>query len=861
MALPIVDNMCSTMLGLFKQESNKQHSHGTAINLLPSFTEDSTELQIFRFEKSGNLSSWVGHINSCLNSTKTRLEGVSLLRALVPQCPLEIFQQHCLSWVRLLVQSLQSYDSPPVISLVASTLEIILQDAAQVSELSREVSNSCISIIMLAALDMKQLDSAISLLSACIQNFPGPCGPFRTRAENFFLQVMYSEEILDISLSASRCLALLPRVGGGGQGGIKHIEAWSFFCHRVLTSMTIVLDDLYGETDSGSKVDSAYPPLGSLEAPSKEPSRTCTLIRHFKVLSACLQHMIRAEFPEIVKIPVNPVLSLCYRVLALNGKMLSKKVSLQWTLLAGSLSTIHTEAFSILSALISSCRGNLIVHGDMINKLFIQTLGWTMNGQSDDCKQRPYSCLRQAAYSTLETWLETVGACTGIESCADKLLEQILNDASPQIQTTKLKMTGDDKPAPSMTTIMLSGKAKQKGQVATVENASSLTGQQRIDRLANSEVCLASLKVLRCIIMNLGSRVKPDVHKDVHDFAIPLLVRIQQVSLTLSPAPYSSVDCRKALYHVLLSCVIAPHPRWPAPIQCATSLFSRGRQDTSITVTSFCTEASIICQSIIHPRVPSLQYPVNMAQLEPKRSTNTTYDLTARSDLGFMDTNDVGDDSALLTNVKDNTIAVSSFDGWRAPPSDQEGPLSGSQLSTATLDNLDQDKQGEESSDESEDEEDIKEEQQGSGDDKHLKDTTIQLQEVTKNSTEASASQESMSCSEAESQTAGDRTISIAEQGDVDPPAASLEDGRRYSTRRRSKRQLTKLQNQARNEDNDADGKDEDEKVTKKVKKGKSLEEDKINVGDAEDKVGSEEMTEETASMLASFVDSMPDED
>ena len=58
----------------------------------------------------------------------------------------------------------------------------------------------------------------------------------------------------------------------------------------------------------------------------------------------------------------------------------------------------------------------------------------------------------------------------------------------------QLKMTGDDKPAPSMTTLMLSGKAKQKGQIATVENASSLAGQQRIDHLANSEVCLASLK-------------------------------------------------------------------------------------------------------------------------------------------------------------------------------------------------------------------------------------------------------------------------------------------------------------------------------------------------------------------------------
>lgn len=73
-------------------------------------------------------------------------------------------------------------------------------------------------------------------------------------------------------------------------------------------------------------------------------------------------------------------------------------------------------------------------------------------------------------------------------------------------------MTAEDKSAPSMTNIMLSGKAKQKGHSASAENANSLTGQQGIDHLANRQVCLASLKGKNRLIRNT------DIGRDGLDF-------------------------------------------------------------------------------------------------------------------------------------------------------------------------------------------------------------------------------------------------------------------------------------------------------------------------------------------------------
>ncbi|XP_038050518.1 proline-, glutamic acid- and leucine-rich protein 1-like isoform X2 [Patiria miniata] len=863
MARPMED-MCSVMLEIFKQESSPL-SPDSSISLLTSFIEDTKELQIFGQER--NCASWIGYINGCLNSSKTRLEGLSCLGALVSQCPAEIFQQHCVSWVRLLTQTLQSYDSPPIIALASGALRSILKEASQVSELSRELSNTHIAPIITAALELKTewQESAVEILTACIQYFPGPSGTFRTRVENFLVQLMGSSNDIDIAVSAGQCLALLPRVGGGGQGGVKHTEAWSYYCQRALASIDGVVDKIYGNSRPGKQTEPSQPPFPLPDAPLKEPTRTYTLIRQYKVLCACLQHMLRTDFPEIVKIPVNRILSLCVSILVPN--MLSK--GLKSSLQSGNFSSVHIEAFNILAALISSCRGNLSLHRNVVNELFVKSHAFRQGVQSEDTKHRVLSGLKLSAYAALEIWLETVGMNSGIETAAEKLLESILTDAQPQAQRTTLKVTSDK---PSLT-VKSSGKAKKKGETAGGEASTSLAGQQAAVPSPSGRVCLAALKVLRCLQMSVGTRVKPDFHKDVHEFVVPLLLRLQQSPQGLAPAPYSSADCRKALYHVLLSSVIAPHPRWSAPLQCAVGLFSRGRQDTSIKVSSFCAEASIICQSIIHPRVPCLQQPLSLAQLDPKRApSQSVSEARTRSDPDYMETTDLSVGLATPSQTAEGNSVGLDSGGGIAPSVDKHIPIRSVGIAQPAVATAKMEvpsngtEESEDSSDEDIEDQEITEDDPGIKEDNQIKGD---YQEIIQDRPEVSASKETTSRSDASvastsSQLQDDSvlasTVSISGGKKVASSSASSDDSKISSPTRRSKRQLARVQEEERRERENAGAREESGDADSGSKKRRREDEDEDETKEEEKNLEGD-VLDETDVMLASFVDSLPDKE
>ncbi|XP_022093788.1 proline-, glutamic acid- and leucine-rich protein 1-like [Acanthaster planci] len=861
MAQP-TEAMCSMMLEVLRQKSNTS-SPDTSINLLSSFIEDSTELQIFSQER--NCASWIGHINGCLNSSKTRLEGLIVLRALVNQCPAEVFQQYCASWVRLLTQILQSYDPPPVIALASVALRNILKEAAQVSELSREISNTFITPIITAALELKTewQDSAIQILAACIQSFPGPCGTFRTRTENFLIQVMGSSGSVDIAVSASQCLALLPRVGGGGQGGTKHAEAWSYYCHRVLATIKDLTDKIYHDSQPEKQSDSSHPPFTMPDAPLKEPTRMYTLVRQFKVMSACLQHMLRAEFPEMVKIPVKSILSLCVRILVPSMLFKGLKSALQ----TGNFSSVHSEAFNILAALLISCRGNLSLHKDIINELFVKSHAFRPSVQSDDAKYRVLSGLKLSVYGALEIWLETSGSCSGIETGADKLLEAILNDARPQAQMTKLRVTTEK---PTSMNAKKSGKSKQKGETAGGETTTtSLASQQKTSPPSSSRVCLAALKVLRCLLTSIGTRVKPNFHKDVHEFVIPLLLHLQQLPPILIPAPYSNADCRRALYHVLLSSVTAPHPRWPAPLQCTAGLFSRGRQDASINVSSFCAEASIICQSIIHPRVPCLQQPFRIAQLDPKRVPSQVLSKPQAS--SEVDRMEISDPNFGPASMDQNTGGIV----WRSRDT-TAGSVEITQpavLAATTEVEPSNKEKSEDSSDEDSDDQGIEEDDsrmedncQKNGDDQEQQEVIPESQEQSTVSQEAldteDAQENASPALPVETNSVSDVILTSMGSTDVADPSKASED-RTTSPSRRSKRQRTRAQKEDRSETEDEVFRSGSAVLgSVKRRKGEDKDEERSDDGSKDkDNSGGSESKGKVDVMLASFVDSLPDQD
>lgn len=73
---------------------------------------------------------------------------------------------------------------------------------------------------------------------------------------------------------------------------------------------------------------------------------------------------------------------------------------------------------------------------------------------------------------------------------------------------------------------------------------------------------------------------------------MPLCVKLQQQAQYSNwdvgsiGGQYGSASPRCELYALLLALVLVPSPRWPAPLSCAVCVFSQGRRDRNITVST-----------------------------------------------------------------------------------------------------------------------------------------------------------------------------------------------------------------------------------------------------------------------------------
>jgi hypothetical protein len=87
-------------------------------------------------------------------------------------------------------------------------------------------------------------------------------------------------------------LSLLPRVGGG-QGGVKHEEAWNQLCQQLITTMGCILVAMLPQTSQEIQGDGRndrqqIAGFGVKNLPLTEPDRTSALLHRFKFLSRSL---------------------------------------------------------------------------------------------------------------------------------------------------------------------------------------------------------------------------------------------------------------------------------------------------------------------------------------------------------------------------------------------------------------------------------------------------------------------------------------------------------------------------------------------------------------------------------------------
>ncbi|XP_074518361.1 proline-, glutamic acid- and leucine-rich protein 1 [Halichoeres trimaculatus] len=598
---------------------------------LPALISGYREHGVFAAQVASSVGGLVGFSNAKLGSSKTRFEGLCLLSMLVKDSSTDVFQQHCLSWLRSLQQVIQSQAPVQTVQLAVSILKDLLQYSSQLPELAREVGLNSILGILTSLLGLKtecEL-AAMEGMTACMTFYPRACGSLRDKLGAYFLSKMDSTNKKTQEV-ACQCYAWLPCLGGLLDRGVGagRAEGWTNQIHCLLASANGLLAQIYlgSETDGtlqyeGPGVELAFPHLDQ-----SDPLLLLQLQHRYTAVCTALKHTLRVDPSSAVRLPVRPILNLVCRALAVSSKSINLTGDGSVRLLV--LPIIHTHTLEVLSALITVVRSGMVQYSAVLQRLFSQTLSaWTPLPEASLGQQRAYSSVRVSVYRTLELWVQVGGASAGVlqgsPGHSELLFSQLLSDITPGAESVKLRagLSADVVPGGKP------GPRRTKPLVMADSVGPSL--QRKGDQLANQDTCLSALRALRQIILNSGTLLKDDVHKRLHEVVLPLCVRLQQQQSscsTSSESPgsasgqYSSALSRRELYRLLLALVLVPSPCWPPPLTCAVSILSSGRTDRNIKVSSFCGEALSICNALLHPRVPPIALPMPPLTLKPTPS-------------------------------------------------------------------------------------------------------------------------------------------------------------------------------------------------------------------------------------------------
>ncbi|KAF3697443.1 Proline-, glutamic acid- and leucine-rich protein 1 [Channa argus] len=594
---------------------------------LPALLANYREHGVFPTQGASTVGGLVGFSSAKLSSSKTRFEGLCLLSMLVKDSSSDLFQQHCISWLRSLQQVIQSQAPVQTIQLAVHILKDLLQYSSQLAELAREVGLNFILGFLTSLLGLKaecEL-AAMEGMMACMTYYPRACGSLRDKLGAYFISKMDSTNKKTQEM-ACQCYGHLPCLGGLLERAVSagRAEGWTNQIHCLLASAKSLLGQIYSgsETDGtaqyeGPGVDLAFPHLDQ-----SDPLLLLQLQHRYTAVCLALKHTLGVDPASAVRLPVRPLLNLVCRALAVNVKSINLTDGSVRILI---LPIIHINTLEVLSALITIVQSGMVQYAAVLQRLFSQTLSaWTPSHEASLGQQRAYSSVRVSVYRTLELWVQVAGASASIlegsPSHSELLFSHLLGDITPGGESVKLRagLSADvvpgGKPGPRRTKPLV------------IADAVVPSLQRKGDLLANQDTCLSALKALRQIILTSGTLLKEDIHKRLHDVVLPLCVRLQQQQTSSSTAcesaggvsgQYSSALSRRELYRLLLALVLVPSPCWPPPLTCAVSILSNGRTDHNLKVSAFCTEALTICNSLLHPRTPSIALPLPSLTLKP----------------------------------------------------------------------------------------------------------------------------------------------------------------------------------------------------------------------------------------------------
>lgn len=226
--------------------------------------------------------------------------------------------------------------------------------------------------------------------------------------------------------------------------------------------------------------------------------------------------------------------------------------------------------------------------------------------------------IRKAAYQTLSLWCRTTKYGSQVESIADDLVKQILQDIEPYQSEIALKVLSGSKK-------YLSKKARQKLHKA--QNDATNLAQTHSKGFnphntkiiysdeGNENICCAALNCLIHVLLSSGCFIKPALHKILQEEIVLLAISVVEAS-SLKTNLYDSADCRIALYGSLYALIESSHHLCPPPLQYAATIFNTAQcRDVNSKVRMTCGEYTRMIEKILHPQKEVLNFPFDLNEI------------------------------------------------------------------------------------------------------------------------------------------------------------------------------------------------------------------------------------------------------
>ncbi|ORY04850.1 hypothetical protein K493DRAFT_333800 [Basidiobolus meristosporus CBS 931.73] len=550
------------------------------------------------------IHKWETRVTSLLQSkiASARWAGVSFVKISLDNN--ELYNQNVTHWVSALLSSVMRPEPTPVLESIITTLSELFKRTARKPEFQREVTTAFLPRFNVCLLSLSEnqelLPCILRTLRTSVETFPSIFKPSIDKTQALCLR--HLDGSMDsqsaIVAAASACLVSLHNASGK----VNSVDAWRATNVRLIGSIHQALDLLFDSVEEGEMQQAFNRELvvnrvfivdyqkkdnllsyDFMELPSDYVQKFPLLFNRVKALLRSLSASLSCKAERPVSIPVSSLIDLFCRIYNVSDSsvMSEDKDKSEFHALMAGIPSLHVSTTSTLESLVTAAGDHLLCYSNTLSSMILKSLN----------QHKGKEFARVSAYGLATVCIETFGF--GFSSIIDASIIKII------LQDTKaLELKAEDILSKKENN---TSKKQPKRRKANVTNSDALTAQHKIV-IPSSALQHAALRTLKAVIISSGSSIAPQLRTAIESTLISHILTIAQ-----EPSESANENIEKfklSLYDCLLSVVISPAQQIPLVLPYALKLFNQGLNDSSYMIRAFCSNAVLLCDLIIHPRLP-----------------------------------------------------------------------------------------------------------------------------------------------------------------------------------------------------------------------------------------------------------------